>query len=82
MPYIPQEDRHAINEVVDRLKLANVGELNYAITRIVINFLGFAPSYAIYNAAVGVLECAKMELYRRRITEYEDMKRRHSGDVY
>jgi len=31
---------------------------------------------------VGVLECAKMELYRRVAAPYEDKKKEENGDVY
>ena len=41
-----------------------------------------APNYALYNAVIGVLECAKMELYRRQISPYEDRKIAENGDVY
>jgi len=39
-------------------------------------------SYTQINAVIGVLECAKMELYRRIAAPYEDKKSRESGDVY
>jgi hypothetical protein len=38
--------------------------------------------YAHLNEAVGVLECAKLELYRRIAAPYEDDKRSETGDVY
>jgi hypothetical protein len=34
------------------------------------------------NEAIGVLECAKLELYRRVAAPYEDEKIAESGDVY
>jgi broad-specificity NMP kinase len=40
-----------------------------------------APKYHKYNAAVGVLECAKLELYRRLVSGYEDTKIIENGDV-
>jgi hypothetical protein len=39
-------------------------------------------SYSIINDIVGVLECAKMEFYRRVAVPYEDKKRTENGDVY
>jgi hypothetical protein len=53
-----------------------------AITRIVLNFLGEQPRYADFNNAVGALECAKFELYRRLVAPYEDFKMAENGDVY
>ena len=38
--------------------------------------------YAHLNEAIGVLECAKLELYRRVAAPYEDEKIAESGDVY
>ncbi len=58
------------------------GTLNYIITRMVIWYLGKNPNYERYNAAIGVLECAKQEFYRRQIALYEDEKCRINGDVY
>ena len=58
------------------------GTLNYIITRLVCWWLGDNPNYERYNAAIGVLECAKQELYRRQIALYEDEKCEENGDVY
>ena len=60
----------------------NPGTLNYIITRLVVWYLGENPNYERYNAAIGVLECAKQELYRRKIAPYEDEKCEENGDVY
>ena len=38
--------------------------------------------YTHVNEAVGVLECAKLELYRRVAAPYEDEKIAENGDVY
>lgn len=64
------------------------GELNYAVTRIVDRYLANSAErdgrtrYAHLNEAIGVLECAKLELYRRIAAPYEDEKIAESGDVY
>lgn len=62
----------------------NAGELNYAISRLVDEYLrGLGPlRYAQLNEVVGALECAKLELYRRIAAPYEDRKRGDHGDVY
>jgi hypothetical protein len=57
------------------------GTLNYIITRLVHWYLGDKPNYERYNAAIGVLECAKLELYRRKVSPYEDEKIKENGDV-
>lgn len=61
------------------------GELNYCITRLVLHYLsqgGPTPSYAGMNAVIGVLECAKLELYRRMVAPYESVKCLENGEVY
>ena len=63
--------------------LTNVGVLNYAITRLVSSWFDNQPrKYHDYNAAIGVLECAKQEFYRRQAAPYEDEKCEQNGDVY
>lgn len=57
------------------------GTLNYIITRLCHWWLGDNPNYAKYNELIGVLECAKMELYRRKVAPYEDKKIIENGDV-
>lgn len=58
------------------------GVLNYRLTQVVIEWLGKEPVYADYAAALGAMECVKMELYRRIISEHEDNTIRRNGDVY
>lgn len=61
------------------------GTLNYIITRLCDywcrDFSGEA-NYEKYNAVIGVLECAKLELYRRQVAAYEEKKCLLNGDVY
>lgn len=59
-----------------------VGEVNYVISKLVDGILGPTPSYADFNAMIGVLESAKLELYRRRVAPYENEKINQHGDVY
>ncbi|HEX2888072.1 DUF6899 family protein [Vineibacter terrae] len=80
MPYVNREAR-------DRLDAGGSpktpGELNYKITRLVDEYLSRQElSYARLNEVVGVLECAKLELYRRVTAPYEDIKIAEDGDVY
>jgi broad-specificity NMP kinase len=74
MPYIKQDRRKSSPETA--------GELNYHITRMIMKYLGESPGYTEYNSVVGVLECAKIELYRRMVAPYEDKKIVENGDVY
>jgi hypothetical protein len=81
MPYIPQDDRTRID---GGGAPSTAGELNYAVTKLVDAWLvrKGGVRYAHLNEAIGVLECAKLELYRRLAAPYEDDKMRESGDVY
>jgi hypothetical protein len=37
--------------------------------------------YATINEVIGVLECAKLELYRMIAAKYEDKKRAENGNI-
>ena len=81
MPYIPQERRQAI---LAGAKPQDAGELNFAITVLVDNYLNDKGGirYAHLNEVMGAMDCAKLELYRRVVAPYEDKKIGESGDVY
>ena len=89
MPYINEKTREyyrgPLQIILDQIEGLHpgVGDLNYIITKICLAYLaGTKESYAEYNNLIGVLECAKQELYRRRILKYEDKKIEENGDVY
>jgi hypothetical protein len=81
MPYIKIERRDAI---LSGAEPQDAGELNFAITTMVDKYVQNKGDlrYAHLNEAVGALECAKLELYRRVAGPYEDEKIKESGDVY
>jgi hypothetical protein len=80
MPYIAREARERMAEG-DWPETA--GELNYVVSTAVWRYLSRkGASYAAINEAVGVLECAKLELYRRVAAPYEDRKCEQHGDIY
>ena len=82
MPYIKQEMRDQFNDGLITLP-SNEGEMNYVITDLLDDYLSaYGLNYANVNALVGVLECAKLELYRRIAAPYEDIKIQENGDVY
>jgi hypothetical protein len=84
MPYIKQQSRLEIETGYDdRTRSAETpGELNYNITFLLREYLGNAPNYDKFNSVLGVLEAAKLELYRRMVAPYEDTKIKENGDVY
>ena len=87
MPYIKQEEREKwkkvledIKEIIIKLEKDEVeGELNYFITSLLKQT--YEPKYSNYNNAMGLLECIKLEFYRRDIGDYEDKKIEENGDV-
>ena len=80
MPYITQDARRYIDAGgVPRTP----GELNYAITREVDRYIfTHGLTYAHINDALGAIEGAKLEAYRRLAAPYEDGKIATNGDVY
>lgn len=91
MPYIEQSRREEIESFVPQRDIYNclitmdavAGDLNYLITSMVDSYiLANGLSYRTINDIVGALECAKMELYRRVASGYEDSKIKQNGEVY
>lgn len=80
MPYISEERRDAL-EPWD-IRPYTIGELNFVITRLCLNYIDSDPGYADYNEIVGALECAKLEFVRRALSPYEDQAIKRNGDVY
>lgn len=93
MLYIKQERRKLIDEslndifdyVLNETKIlekCNVGDLNYIITKIIHRWIKEKGlRYQNINAAIGVLECAKLELYRMIAALYEDKKKEENGFI-
>ncbi|MGD8868388.1 MAG: hypothetical protein PVI01_12175 [Gemmatimonadales bacterium] len=88
MPYISQERRPLYDDVITALADAidsgtPGGDINYIITRLLIDWIRKrGVSYAVLADAIGVMETAKLELYRRVAGPYEDRKIEENGDVY
>lgn len=85
MPYIRPQIREHIDPYVDALLvvLEERGEYNYVITRLLHAFIKRRGGlgYAQINDAVGIIECAKMELYRAVAAPYEDTKKEQNGQI-
>lgn len=80
MPYIEMVDRNRINNGEEA---KTPGELNYIISIAVDSYLHKkGVNYTNINEVIGVLECAKLELYRRIAAKYEDEKIIENSDVY
>lgn len=84
MPYIKQEDRSKKQELASNLadECKSVGDLNYSISVLMHRFLeSKGKNYTNINSLIGVLECAKLELYRVIAAPYEDTKIEENGPV-
>lgn len=85
MPYVDKSSRDKFRDVdfpyiVSRI--SKIGELNYLITKLVLCFMRFSgESYRTYNDIIGVLECVKLELYRKQASYYEDNKEKVNGGI-
>lgn len=91
MPYIKESKRHILDPHIKTLHRELVGmeaddewnnmegNINYLITALLRRIYG--KSYAEINAAVGMLECCKLEHYRTIAAPYEDQKKHDNGDV-
>jgi len=82
MPYIKKERRIEVDKIVDLMKQSKIqidGDLNYLLYKFIKDTVN--PSYKNYKNVIGELECCKLELYRRLISDYETLKIKENGDV-
>ena len=88
MPYIKSEDREELSEILSALatQLRDGdfrGKLNYSVSYLIESLIqANGLSYRLINDIIGVLECSKLEMYRRVAIPYEDTKINENGDVY
>jgi hypothetical protein len=80
MPYI--KNREFLDRGLHTVFPENTGELNYCLTKMILDYLGETPNYQKYNDVIGVLQCIIQEIYRRRVAPYEDLKIKENGDIY
>jgi hypothetical protein len=88
MPYIDPQERRKYRKQIDALikqwekSLYKDGDLNFIISCLLGAAFDANPRYTTINSLVGVLECAKMEFYRRKAASYEDQKIAENGDIW
>ncbi len=79
MPYIKDEDKVEVKNHGP----SNAGELNFALSQSVNDFLQTSPfNYQAFNDVIGALENLKFEVQRRFLAPYEDRKIDLNGDVF
>lgn len=92
MPYIRKEMRETFDYHIESLvdlvaneeddRTPRSGIFNYIISALLWRYLRQeGMSYNRLNSLIGVLECAKMELYRRMAVPYEDEAIKRNGDI-
>ena len=89
MPYIAKSERVKFESILnDFSKILEVndlsaGDMNFLLTSLLYRFSKkTTPNYKKYNEIIGVFECAKIEFYRRLISEYEEKKIKENGDFF
>lgn len=96
MPYVMEPRRReilidvtdpnsAISDLMINVRAAasSPGDLNFAISELCKAYLrSHGLDYTSLNEIVGVLECTKLEFYRRVTAPYEDEKIKQNGDIY
>jgi hypothetical protein len=80
VPYITQNARASITSGTPP---ATAGELTYVLTVMVHTFIAARgePTFQSYALALGALEATKLELYRRHVASYEQIKMEQNGDI-
>lgn len=92
MPYITEEKRErlqvglavllfGIEELRDEDPSSLAGVLNYVFTRLCLDTLPRNPCYNDWNTVIGVLESCKLEMYRKKVSPYEDLKEGLNGEI-
>lgn len=93
MAYVSPELRRTLEPVVDRVidalreleldfpESSTEGNLNYIFSRVLADVY-HGGGYKGINDAIGVLECAKLEFYRRVGADVNTVDRQINGDVY
>jgi len=95
MPYIKQELREALDSYIENLSceinpLCSEDEIEGILNYIITNLLDSVMKqdfenekwrYKYINRVIGVLECVKLEFYRRLAAPYEDKAIAKNGDI-
>lgn len=80
MPYLDKAVRASLD---DGRKALKGGELNYQMSKLLNDFVQMKGiSYATINEAMGAIESAKQEFYRRVAAPYETLKAMQNSEVY
>lgn len=84
MPYIKKQDRAKHDEILRDIDyfILDMGDINYFVSSMLKMYIEVhGESYNCYNSLIGVVECIKLELYRRQVSPYEDVKIGQNGAI-
>lgn len=84
MPYIKQEDRHDMDNVVIEMHEMGVepnGKLNYVLFKYFLETVGQELSYNEVKNYCAELRATATEIERRVLGPYEDVKKKENGEV-
>jgi len=84
MPYIKKEKRKDFDYHIASLttNITCEGDINYIISALLhLQLINKGLNYQNINNLIGVLECAKLELYQVIAAPYENKKRAENGSV-
>jgi len=84
MPYIKgKSKRKELDKIVEQiLKTGQInGNLNYILFKLCKEYMKEGESYSAYKNFIGEIEMAKLEIYRRLCSKYENLKMKINGDV-
>jgi len=80
MPYIDPDSRPKIATTIPTG--LSQGDVTFIVVDIMDQWLGSVLSYDRICAAIGILECSKLEIYRKLAGPYEDRKEIANGTVF
>jgi hypothetical protein len=85
MPYIKDKDKREMSDAINdlRIRIESKGDLNYAICELVGRLIldGEKISYTKMSEWISGVHDAEVELNRRLLAHYEDLKIEENGDV-
>ena len=86
MPYIDKTRKGELRPLLDKIKFAGPGDLTYAVSVLMINYLTTLSPHMLtfhaLNGCIGAVELAIHEFKRRILDPYEQQKIRDNGDIY
>lgn len=91
MPYIKKNYRDQFDSLIDDLvtKVNLINDIDHQEKDGLLNYIFTSlldkcypnPNYHRSNEMIGILECCKLEMYRKSVAPYEDLKIRENGEV-